>query len=613
MSDAVLEGAVYVLANQLHPDLCKIGFTSRLGGAADRASEYSKQHGFAGWYVFAEVASFFPKTVEARIHKELRRVNKHFPTVTDAREVFRLPPAEGKQIVEREIAVVRSRLPGDPSRAERLERELATALKNVEAWKTGYESWKQSAERWQQHAEKLKAGHESWKQSAEEWRQHTKALEEKLKAQERVHLEDNASLTDQRNKLVAEVEALKLQLTYCNHYDPDLSERLRDLIYERDKLSVEAMLLDPTSHENYDSDLDKKIRELVHERNRFEVQTVILGARLAFQLDYNPDLDKKVVELMHGRNRWEVEAVVLQARSTFYKGRNPHFYKKIGALVDERNEIAAEVEALELQSAFYEGRDPELYEKIGELTDERNNLEAETEDLERRLAFYENYGPNFDEKINKLTDERNNLESEIKDLERRLAFYENYDPDPAEMISKLTHERNKLWIEIEVSKVSHDPDVEKVVELRDRRDKLRDEIEALKIKLALHEYHEEGAKQLASMAVQLRKIADDCDNPDLVVKMARYLETFRPRDLAKTRRAKPLRDRALESGFDETCNAYLDNEDQIANLIRQLRTIADDFDLPEIAVMAEYVGKTRPEKLAKKGQASHISGARCNS
>jgi hypothetical protein len=38
MSEAVLEGAVYVLANPLHPELCKIGFTSRLGDAADRAS-----------------------------------------------------------------------------------------------------------------------------------------------------------------------------------------------------------------------------------------------------------------------------------------------------------------------------------------------------------------------------------------------------------------------------------------------------------------------------------------------------------------------------------------------------------------------------------------------
>lgn len=127
MSDTILDGEVYIFANDLHPNLSKIGFSATVGGSVSRLEHYSKEHALEGWYVYATFPCFFPQVVEAQTHR-IFRTQRH-NTVTDARELFRIPPAKARPVIEAEIAKVNQRLPADPARIT----ELETKVSEVEA------------------------------------------------------------------------------------------------------------------------------------------------------------------------------------------------------------------------------------------------------------------------------------------------------------------------------------------------------------------------------------------------------------------------------------------------------------------------------------------------
>jgi T5orf172 domain len=86
-------GVIYILTDP-RKTLSKIGRTSA-GTAAGRASEYGKAHGYR-WTVFAQLASLRVAEVEANIHAQFW--TKRVQTATNAREIFKVRPAEAEAV-----------------------------------------------------------------------------------------------------------------------------------------------------------------------------------------------------------------------------------------------------------------------------------------------------------------------------------------------------------------------------------------------------------------------------------------------------------------------------------------------------------------------------------
>ena len=105
---SVRSGVVYILSNPIHTRWCKIGYTSRKGGAAARAEDYGAQHGMDGWEVHAEYETEFPIIVEQAVHERLS--GRRIKLWSGGKEVFDVRPHEAEPVVLEEVTRLRTRL-----------------------------------------------------------------------------------------------------------------------------------------------------------------------------------------------------------------------------------------------------------------------------------------------------------------------------------------------------------------------------------------------------------------------------------------------------------------------------------------------------------------------
>jgi hypothetical protein len=121
---SVKAGIVYILSNRVHTRWCKIGYSSRIGGASARAFDYSTQHGMDGWVVHAEYKTELPIVVEAAVHA--RFAQRRVQLWSGGKEVFDIRPQEAEPVVLEEISRLSARL------ADQRQRESISTTPAVE-------------------------------------------------------------------------------------------------------------------------------------------------------------------------------------------------------------------------------------------------------------------------------------------------------------------------------------------------------------------------------------------------------------------------------------------------------------------------------------------------